>query len=108
MAKEKFEKIERKVYYFPLYCQRKWPSITGALSDFLGAICRGEKISLYKTELQAAEVGASMLCDDDCYGVFEVDFTSASGYLILKYQDVKFITSILYSEKLNNYFQVIA
>ena len=68
--------IENKIYYYPYYCYRHFPSLEDGLVEILDGIINHEKIGIYQNLENAAKAGNEMLCDDDTFGILIIDFSS--------------------------------
>ena len=75
-----------KTYYFPFYCYREFPTFSVGIETVLQRLLNYDKIEVYKTYDEAVEVGNRMLCDDDCFGILEIE-RKKDGYLYFRYED---------------------
>ena len=67
--------IENKIYYYPYYCYRHFPSLEDGLVEILNGIIMFGKIEIYQNLDNAIKAGEEMLCDDDTYGILVIDLT---------------------------------
>lgn len=65
--------IENKVYYYPYYCYRHFPSLEDGLVEIIGDIALHGKIGVYQNLENATNAGREMLCDDDTFGILVID-----------------------------------
>lgn len=65
-----------KVFYYPYYLYRTWPSLTEGLVALIDHMAMKCPIWVYPTEELARHAGEKMLCDDDTYGILVIDCQS--------------------------------
>lgn len=70
--------IENKIYYYPYYCYRHFPSLEDGLVDIINTIANVGKIAIYQNLENASKAGNEMLCDDDTFGILVIDCRSGA------------------------------
>lgn len=84
--------LERKKYYIPIYCSRRFPSWSDIYDYIISGIAIYKYINVYEDKDRALKEAESWLCDDDCADVATLDFTDCS--CIATYEDAGTNSSI--------------